>query len=394
MAKLKNIIKRIFRKSDAINYPHSLRTTVKPVRGLALLSYLGETVLWRDDNPKLSTHSAFWKCKEIANLLLEFGYDVDSIDYSDSIFVPRKNYDILIDIDSNLQRLAPFLPEGCKKILMLTGSYGPYQHQAELARVARFEERTGCYYSPKRLVRSVELAERSLEISECCILVGNETTKSTYPAKYHDKIDTVCSPASPLLRKKNLDEIESCGKEFLWFFGAGAVHKGLDIVVDYFIAHPEYTLNVVGKYASEMDFMLAYGDRLKSPNIKSLGYISPGTPEFFEKLKNVYCFIAPSCSEGMSPSVLTCMEFGLFPIVSRHCGVDLPQEAGLFLNDLSTDSIAQGIEKLLSLPENEVVRQTLACQELATNAYSRSVFRDKFREFLTTNIGEIDARVA
>lgn len=368
-------------------YPVHLPAYEGAVRGNALLSYIANSVICPDDHPRLKTHSNFWECREIARLLVTGGYGVDAIDWSDSAFQPNQPYDLILDIDANLQRLAPLLPGSTLRILHLTGSYGPFQHRAELEQVADFEKRTGKLYSPKRLVRWLELAERSLDLAHACSLLGNEFTLKTYPEKYRNKITLIPVSGSPLSCVRSATELYPEKREFMWYFGSGAVHKGLDLVLDVFRVHPEWTLHVVGDAPYERDFAAAYGSHLSQPNIRVHGHLVPGDADFGEKFRNVFCFIAPSCSEGTSPAVVTCLQMGLFPIISRQTGVDLPPGCGIYLEELNAASIEKAIIDLLGLGKEEVVRQILACQTTALNAYSRKAFSEAYSGFLKKVLG-------
>lgn len=384
-----------FRRRPAVaarSYPVPLEAGGSASGKRALLSYIADAVVWPDDHPRLRTHSNFWECREIARLLNARGYGVDAIDWDDSAFQPDRPYDLVLDIDANLQRLAPLLPETTVRILHLTGSYGPFQHRAELERVADFEKRTGKLYSPKRLVRWLELAERSLDLAHACSLLGNECTLDTYPEKYRNKITLIPVSGSPLSGVKSADEMYPERREFLWYFGSGAVHKGLDLVLDVFHSHPEWTLHVVGDAPCERDFAAAYGNQLAAPNVRIHGHLAPGDADFAGKIRNAFCFIAPSCSEGASPAVVTCLQMGLFPILSRQTGVDLPPGCGIYLDELNSASIEKAVRGVLALGREEVVRQISACQRMALKAYSRPAFSAAFSEFLRKVLGTNQAR--
>lgn len=379
-----------FRRRPAVaarSYPVSLEAGGPASGKRALLSYIADAVVWPDDHPRLKTHSNFWECREIARQLVAQGYNVDAIDWNDSVCQPNRSYDLILDIDANLQRLAPLLPDATVRILHLTGSYGPFQHRAELERVADFEKRTGKLYSPKRLVRWLELAERSLNLAHACSLLGNEFTLNTYPEKYRNKITLIPVSGSPLSCVRSAPELYPEKREFLWYFGIGAVHKGLDLVLDVFRVHPEWTLHIVGDAPHERDFAAAYGSHLSQPNIRVHGHLVPGDADFAEKFRGVFCFIAPSCSEGTSPAVVTCLQMGLFPILSRQAGVDLPPGCGIYLEELNATSIEKAIFDLLGLGKEEVVRQILACQQAALNAYSRKAFSEAYSGFLQKVLG-------
>jgi hypothetical protein len=363
-------------------YPIHVPATGASHRGNALLSYLADSISWSPDHPKLLTHSNLWECREIARLLTTMGYDVDAINWNDITFNPRKPYDLIIDIDANLQRIAPLMPEKSVRILHLTGSYGPYQNRAELAQVAAFEERTGKLYSPRRLLRWVDLTERSLRLAHHCSLIGNDTTFNTYPGEYRDKITLVPVSASALHRVRMPGDLCPEKREFLWFFGHGAVHKGLDLVLEVFRNHPELKLHVVGYVEAERDFMAAYKNHLSQPNIRFHGPLAPGEPRFADVLKDVFCFIAPSCSEGISPATVTCLQLGIFPVISRQTGVTLPPDCGIVLDGLNPIAIEKAIQSALSLDASQIIQQTRACQVMALQQYSRQAFSKAYSDFL------------
>ncbi len=354
-------------------------------RGRALLSYLTDPFLGLAADG-LPGHSNRWESREIGRLLAELGYIVDVIDYRDTAFVPRISYDVIIDIATNLQRLAPLVSPRTKKLLHLTSSYGPFQNQAEVSRVAEFERRTGKLYSPKRLVENLELVERSLRLADRCSLIGNQEIVETYPEKYRHKITPVPVSASRLHIERDISKGVPAEREFLWFFGSGAVHKGLDLVLEVFQRRPLLKLHIVADLESEPDFLAAANAELCLPNVQYHGRLNPDSAEFSERIKSVFCFIAPSCSEGMSPAVVTCMQFGLYPIISRQTGVSLPQDGGILLRNLTADSISNAIDEVLALSEEELVQKTRACQKHAKDAFSREEFTRKMGDYLRTSI--------
>lgn len=370
------------------DYPVHLPAATPARRGRVLMSYLAGGVHLPDGHPGLMTHSNLWESREIARIFSRMGYDVDVIAWDDHRFVPKADYDVVFDIDANLQRLAPLLPERAVRILHLTGSYGPFQNAEELARVAAFEARTGKLYSPKRLLRWVELSERSLRLAHQCSLLGNAATLSTYPEAYRDKISLVPVSGSFLDQVRDGAAIRAAaGGEFLWFYGAGAVHKGLDLVLEAFANHPEWTLHVVGEAPEEPDFKRACSELLARPQVHLHGRLVPGSAAFREKLDRVFCFIAPSCSEGISPAAVTCLQFGLYPILGRRNGIDLPAGCGIALDDVSPASIERAAMAAQALSPEEVVLQTCRCQEMAMQTFSREAFSRAYHQFLETMLG-------
>jgi hypothetical protein len=86
-------------------------------------------------------------------------------------------------------------------------------------------------------------------------------------------------------------------------------------------------------------------------------------------------FLAPSASEGQSTSAITCLQAGLFPIMSRQCGIDLPPGCGVMLETCSLAEIEMAIESVHHLSETERHRQVEATAAEAKRRFSREAFR-------------------
>jgi hypothetical protein len=355
-------------------------------RGTVLLSYLKGPLL-SDPGDPLSGHTNRWESREIARILATLGFAVEAIDYIETEFALDKDYAAVIDIALNLQRFAAILPPTCVKILHMTTGYPRFSMAAELARVAAFEARTGRLYAPKRLTPWPDLLDRSLSVANRVSLLGNDETLSTYPTIHRGKIRCIPVSGSFLSHVRTPDELTPAKREFIWFAGPGAVHKGLDVVLEVLRRRSDLTLHIANNLAAEPDFVAAYRDVLAQDNVVYHGYMNAAHPSFRELLKDVFCFLSPSCSEGISTAAVTCLQFGLFPIASAETGVDLPFGCGLTLADCAPDTIAAAMDAALALPESDLRRQTRICQAYAHKLYSRAAFHDAMTGFLTETLG-------
>lgn len=341
-------------------------------KGRILFSFIQVNPL--DINDSYDWHSNKWECAEMIRILSKRGYIIDVIDFQNHPLTVANDYDVIIDIDINLQFYASLF-ERAIKIMHITTGYGRYLNAAELNRVKELEKRRGLRYSPKRLVHYLELFDRSLEIADHCSLIGNSVTKSTFPESLQTKIIPITVSASKLNSIKSPEQYIPEEREFLWFFGLGAVTKGLDLLLEIFPNHPEYTLNIIGYLDAEPDFMKIYNKELTQyKNIRYHGSMSPLSKEFESITRRCFCFIAPTCSEGLSPAVATLMQVGLYPIISKNSGADLPQKAGIFLNEISIEEIDAKIIEVYNKKDNELVDEIKSVQSLAIKLYSREQF--------------------
>jgi glycosyltransferase involved in cell wall biosynthesis len=227
------------------------------------------------------------------------------------------------------------------------------------------------------------LADNVLNHIDKCLLIGNDFTLSTFPFKFQNKIVKVPVSGAFLNRTKKQLEFVPKEKEFLWFFGPGLIHKGLDLVLEVFAKNKDLVLNVVGFVDSEKDFCKIYQKELSEmPNIKVHGGLKPSSEKFWNIISKCFCFIAPPCSEGMSPSVVTCLQLGLFPVISRETDVCLPKKCGVFLETCSIEEIEKAVFYAYNLDDCSIINQISKTQDFALREYSRENFSKVMKQEL------------
>lgn len=380
----RDLVGRLFVCRQEPRYPVAFPSSSVRPRGRVLFSYLEQPLLWPEDDERFGGHSNYWESREIARIFHTLGYTVDAINWTDHEFASTKPYDVLFDICINLQRLSSLLDSSTIKILHCTGSDPYYQNRAETQRVEALRQRRGGSYRAKRCLARPDLARQAVQIADVCSLLGNQHTLSTYPEELRHKFELVPVSGSDLgTSVKSEKDYVPPEREFLWFAGAGAVHKGLDLLLDLFAARPELKLHVVGYAGQEQDFLAIYRRELTQlPNIRFHGPLAPRGRPFKDILRRVFCFIAPFCSEGISPAVVTCAQAGLFPIVSRDTGMSLPAGCGMVLETCSTDEIGKAVCTAHRMPSAEITSQIKVIQEYALREFSRANFRRVMERFL------------
>lgn len=381
---LRSIIKKITHPKDQ-QYPKQLLQKRNPSSAKwVLFSYLPYTLELKDDSPNFLGHSNAWCSREIGRIFYELGYNIDAISWNDFSFTPERQYDAVFDICYNLGRLSGFFSSSTIKLLHCTGSDPYYQNSAELDRVKAVNLRRNGQYSPKRLVGNPALATKSINAADFILLLGNKYTLSTYSTLIKDKFTLISVTGSELGRvKKGKGQFVPHQREFLWFFGTGAVHKGLDLVLEVFKDHPEYHLNIVGPVSKETDFVSLYYEELFSkPNIQFYGFLLPQSKQFKDIINRSFCFIAPTCSEGTSAAVVTCMQLGLLPIISIDAGVDLPTHSGVLLEECTYESILNAVDKTFRMDTDTLDQQISDTQFYASITYSKEEFRNQMFTYL------------
>lgn len=343
--------------------------------GNVLLSYLISPFLLRPDETFPLTHTNYWECFEMAQTFLDFGYDVDVINWDNKNFIPKENYSILIDIHLNLERLAPLLNQDCIKILHITGSHWLFQNQAEYTRLLALQQRRCATLSPQRIVPP----SLGIEYADYGTMVGNQVTLSTYSyaGKEIYTIPVSTNILFPWQENKNPDK---CRNKFLWLGGSGMVHKGLDLVLEAFSQNPEFQLTVCGPIDNEKDFKNAfYTELYQTDNIKTVGWVDINSEFFQELINDCVGLVYPSCSEGCAGSVITCMHAGLIPIVSYQSGVDI-FDFGIYLEECTSNNIIKALKKLSSLSSQQLIFMSRKTWEYAREHHTRDNFSLEYKK--------------
>ena len=387
---LKRLLRKItFRKKRVedhriLNYYPSGKTP----KGRVLVSYIPDSLLYREDDKRFKRHSNAWESAEIARIFNRYGYAVDAISWDDRSFISERNYPVVFDIHRNLLRCSS---SGSHKILHITGSDPAFSNKAEQERIDALLRRRGVAVAPRRYVneKDLELFRCNLEAADSVTLIGNETTVATFPDYLRHKVTLVTPTGSHLTKVRDPKKTE-LRKEFLWFNGTGAVHKGLDLVLEVFARNPNIVLHLVGPYRKERDFIAAYAYELtKCPNIISHGFLSSSSRKFQKIARKAMGFVSPSCSEGISTSAITCMQYGIVPILSRNSGIDLTPDMGYLLHNCTITDIEEAVLSLLDKPEQEVRRLIANSQEFALKRFSRAEFSRRMETVVVRSLPSV-----
>lgn len=344
------------------------------VRGNVLISYITLSLLNKSERT-LNAHTNRWESIDMINTFLERGYAVDMIDITNTTFVPRKKYDVFVDNYHNMERLAPLLHD-TKKVFFATTAHWKFNNDAEQKRFDELFLRRGMRLLPDRVMPP----NRAVETCDQVALLGNTFTAATY--SYANKpITTLPISTTHEFESPEHKDFEQIRKNFIWFGGAGVIHKGLDLVVEAFAQMPEYSLTICGKLDGETDFKKIYQHELSLPNIHIAGFMDPGSEAFKTLCQNSLGLVYPSCSEGQAGSVVLTMHAGLIPIISFQSGVTV-ENFGTILKENTIEQIKTEVASLASLPIESLKDRSIAAWQYAQTHHTRAHFGEAFRSFV------------
>ena len=165
-------------------------------------------------------------------------------------------------------------------------------------------------------------------------------------------------------------------KSFVFFGSLGAVHKGLDLLLEVFSKiTTDCKLYVCAGYERENDFCEEYHNELYSkPNIVPMGFVDINSDRFKDMVQSCAYTILPSCAEGCAGSVLTVMSGGLIPIVSSVCGFS--ENEAIVLPDCKVETIAAYVKEYSCKDEAWIAQNSQKAIEIVNQKFSQNDFSD------------------
>lgn len=309
----------------------------------------------------------------IIQSLIENHFVVDVVDCNNNI-VTRNDYDIILGFGKAF-RNACANNQNAKKILYLTEKPPSFSKEKEKERIEYFYERhrkrinytrSGLYYN-----------DEDFSFVNAILYVGTENDKIylpkyilSHPIRVTGLQNTNYSPQYRI--------IENSKKHFLWLGSLGAIHKGLDILIDVFNEQTDVYLHICGLSIVEKKLLPKI---LDSSIIIDHGFVDINSNQFLEIANTCSFIIMPSCSEAISTSVITATLHGLIPLVTRETSFEI-DECGQYLDLYSVEYIASVIEKWSNMDDSVLELQQNIVRKNSLDKYNLDSYKKTFINFL------------
>ena len=347
----------------------------------ALLSYVKE--IFEDERINIDkAHTNRYTTLCIAEIVSELGYNVDVINWQSSYTEDPGSYDLVLGLGRSLENIliSKYRGSGPRTICFATGCNPTFSNKVTMQRVTDFYLKKGkVLLSSSRYIREDWPLQHS--IADWIILHGDFFARKTY-REYN--FDSVLAPVYQFhCIEKDDNTWLGAKKNYLWFGSEGAIHKGLDLLIDTFKDLQEYNLHICCHLHREPEFFEIYKEVIeKSENIIYHGFVRLDS-EVFKNILNICAFVIfPSVSEGNCAAVITCMaNGGLIPVVTRNADIDLEQY-GVEIMGFTENDILSAIERSQQLSLDELKSQTAKILHTTKNYHSFEHFREDFKNKL------------
>lgn len=377
-------------KCSAVIYGRPVRNYFKTdFKKTALISYISRPF---HAGPS-AAHTNGVEALAMAETLKDLEFNVDVYNYNHQGPADYVEYGLIIGFGEPLINSYYKSKAAIPAVYYGTGMHVAYQNHSTLARVKEVYLKKGVWLPESgRIVDKAWSVQTTLV--DAIITLGNDTVIASYrkyfngpifniPVTYH----TIQDPAAAENLTANRD-YSTAKKSFIWFGGAGLVHKGLDLLLEVFKELPGFTLHVCGSLEHEQRFVSAYNNELRNTaNIHAHGFVDARSGLLRQLIRGSAFCLFPSCSEGEPSSVITLMANGVVPVVPDTAGIKI-KEFGLRIGELSADAVRRAVQAAASLPDWEVRGRALETLKDTRGAHSvpayKAALKKSLREIIKT----------
>ncbi|MEG1518848.1 MAG: glycosyltransferase [Cetobacterium sp.] len=325
-------------------------------------------------------HTNLPESVQIINVFKEMDYIIDVV-HCNAVesfkYFEKEKYDVIFGFGEIFYQISKINMDA-KKIMYVTENHPELSYKNELERNKYFHKRTGKKIPLRRT--GVFYKNEHFENIDATIVLGEKSPFKKYDIALYNIFPTGLINEKYKLEKR---DYENSKKNFLWLGSNGAIHKGLDLLIEVFSKYPELTLHICGFNPEET--------YLKIPKLKNIidyGRIDIKGENFLELAKKCSYIILPSCSEGFSTSIATGMLHSLIPIVCKDTGFNRLGEYAIYLEDYKIEYIENEILNLTRKDGELLEEKHQAIYYFSRDNFTLNKFTENFRNILREILNE------
>ena len=318
-----------------------------------------------------NVHTNLQEMMQMIKVLIDMDYSIDVCACNNedaALEMPSDYYDVIFGF-GDMFKLAKKRNPKAYTIMYMTENPYTISRNGERERIDYFYERTGKRIPFARTGKFY--LENDESLADAVICLGEK--------KYfnNDKVQRIF----PSAFKNKKYEVNVCEKRrntnFLVFGVKGFVHKGNDLLIEVFQKHPEWNLYMCGREIHEECRRLGL---VLPANVIDCGFVDVSSEKFLELIEICPFVLLPSCSEGMSTSLLTCMRHGLIPVTMRGTGMDEFFEYCEYFDDYHISEIENKLEKLTKKNIRDLEEYSNRIYQYANENFTLNSFTEHFKK--------------
>jgi hypothetical protein len=378
---MKHILKKILKHPPKISLIQNINCNLLTNQKKVLISYITNclNIDFQRDN---IYHTNIFEINQIIKKFIELDYCIDIVNCNDEEslnILNNKNYDLLFGLGKVFYEYSKN-NKNVYKVLYVTENHPDFSTLKEKERIDYFYKR---HKVKVKMERSGQFfLKEYFDFADAMIIMGEEKLFEAYNSKKY-----VINPTGFINKNYKFQSrnYQSSKKNFLWFGSRGAIHKGLDLLLDIFKDKKELNLHICGVVDKDEKQLKKYFGE----NIYNHGMVNVSSDEFLEIINKCSFVILPSCSEAMSTSVLTCMLHSMLPIVLKGVGFDRLVDNAIYMDNYNLETIKNIVESVSNIDNDVLEKMHKKTYDFSCENFTLPVF-DKNLKYI---INDIDKKV-
>lgn len=313
---------------------------------------------------------------KIVKTFSDLGYVIDIINCLDvkALEVIKDiKYDLIFGFGESFYQLTNLQPYAIS-ILYMTENHPEFSYREERKRLDYYYQRHGRMLMLKRSGKYYHLAHLQKEYSGL-IWMGTSEFLENVIKKYSIYPTGLINPDFVFYSKDH----KNARYNYLWLGSTGALHKGLDLLLEVFNKRDDIFLHICGLEKKDRELLV----RSKRENIIEYGHIDIKSEIFLTLVDKCSYIILPSCSEGFSTSITTGMLHGLIPVVMKNSGFDRMSNCGVFLEDFKIEYLTMKIDELSDTEHERIAFQSEQAFHFARKNFTIQEFETSFKTIIS-----------
>ena len=376
------ILEKIFSK---INFINKLRTKNQYVQNInhnivenkkkCLVCYLTSNFFY-DFDKKSIFYTNIQESNQIIESLIRLNYSIDVVyclnknAYDE---ISSKKYDLIFGFGDIFRKIS-MVQEKAIRVLYLTENPPEFSYKMESERIHYYHKRHGKYLNITRSGRYYKNTD-FLHVDHI-VTLGEISLLDSAAHQIHSLNPSGFINPNYIFRDRNFDTSK---KNFLWFGSNGAVHKGLDLLIDIFQNRKDLTLHICG--LSDQDKKMI--NFKPATNIRNYGWININSDKYLELVNMCSFAILPSCSEAKATSVLTCMRHSMIPIVTRNIGFNEFEKYVYLLDNYSIEYLNIQINKISNIENFTLAQLHSDVFKFSNENFTLEKFSSNFKKIIS-----------
>ncbi len=329
------------------------------------------------ENIMIKGHTNSQEAVAMAETLRDLGYSVDIINPWFDGNIEYERYDLVIGFRRAFENMLNMLRDDCTSIYYLTTTNSYAANMAELQRIRDFEQRNGKRLGYERLEYScIDLKK----IYECdgAVCLGNDHTASTYAGMFKTLVTQNATGFDVTIDRSGINETY----DFMWYGGAGSLHKGVDLCIEAFRNIPDHKFHIVGKL--DDDVYEYYKEEIDaSENVIYHGYMYREDEEFRSLCAKCTFSLGVSCSEGQSTAMLTTIFAGLIPVCNDETGIDTEDYGGIRIGSEDIKDLPGFLSGLSDMSSGEIEGRREKGRVMINSRHTVDMYKKQLSENIT-----------